>query len=66
MAGRVTAEDLAFAADWLRAYEPAPDDDSGERAERVAEWLDAEVSRREVAAFDRLARKVRDGATRRR
>lgn len=53
---RVSCEDLAFAAEWLRSYEAAPDDDGGERAERVAAWIDAERSRREVAAYERLRR----------
>lgn len=35
-----SADDLAFAADWLDAYEAAPgDEDNGERAERLAGWL---------------------------
>jgi hypothetical protein len=61
-APRVSIEALLGAADWLRAYEidggpigeHGPGDD--ERAAElllVAEWLDAEVARRQEAALER-------------
>lgn len=63
---RVSAQDLAFAADWLRCYEAAPGDEADdERAERVAAWIDAEIARREAAAYDRLRAKVRNSGAKR-
>lgn len=63
---RVSANDLAFAAEWLRCYEAAPGDEAdNERAERVAAWLDAEITRRESAAYDRVVAKLRTRGTKR-
>jgi hypothetical protein len=77
---RVSVEDLLGAADWLRAYE-GPDGPIGEHGAcgderavellRVAEWLDAEVTRRHResqvrtvarAAAERAGRKPNDPA----
>jgi hypothetical protein len=66
---RVTTEDLAWAATWLGAYEgddgvPADaagetDDEHVRTAQRVAEWLRAEVARRtEDAAVRDLVRRT--------
>ena len=54
---RVTADDLAFAADWLDSYEAAPDDDNGAKAARVVDWLYAEIARRENEATVRKVAK---------
>jgi hypothetical protein len=46
---RVTADDLAFAADWLDAYDDEHDGGDGSgtaAARRVRDWLRAEVARR--------------------
>lgn len=63
MANRVTAEDLAWAATWLGAYEgydgvpaddsPDSDDEQVQTARRVAAWLRSEVARREERAVVR-------------
>lgn len=62
MTPRVTADELAGAADWIRAYEidggpigehgPGDDPRAAELL-RVAEWLDAEVARRQDDALTR-------------
>lgn len=66
MTTRVSIYDLQGAADWLRAYEAAdgPIGENGacgdERAEellRVAEWLDAEVARRQREQTERAVAK---------
>lgn len=55
MSARVTADDLLFAADWIEAYDGAPDDANNAAAARVGAWLRAEVARREEdAAVERL------------
>jgi hypothetical protein len=47
---RVSADDLAFAADWLDAYDGADEDGTpdanDDAARRVAAWLRAEIERR--------------------
>lgn len=58
--GRVTTEDLSWAAGWLLAYEGEDgataaesadsDDPFVQRARRVAAWLDTEVNRRQLEA----------------
>ena len=55
MADRVSAADLALAAEWLDSY-----DDTAEEAPgmyRVAEWMRAEVARREREVVIRDAAK---------
>lgn len=50
---RVSADDLAFAADWLDAYDDEHEggDGSGSAAaRRVRDWLRAEVARRVESA----------------
>lgn len=63
---RVSADDLAFAADWMDAYDGedmhGEPDDLAPAARRVAAWLRAEVARRENAIAGRAA--VREVATR--
>lgn len=54
---RVTADDLAFAAEWLDGYDAASDDDNGPSAARVADWLRAEIARREGEATVRKVAK---------
>jgi hypothetical protein len=57
---RVSKLDLEYAADWLRAYEVGDDASDIERNEaqlRVAEWLEAEIHRREESAAIRDAAK---------
>lgn len=54
----VSITDLEYAADWLRAYEVGDDPSDIERNEaqlRVAAWLDAEITRRQVDAAVRGA-----------
>jgi hypothetical protein len=46
MPKRVSIDDLALAVQWLRCYEPAPDED-GSWAERIAAKLEAEQFQRE-------------------
>jgi hypothetical protein len=54
MSAHVSIDDLALAAEWLDCYEPAgADDNSADRAGRVAKWLRSEIERREQAAADR-------------
>lgn len=36
---RPSPDALAFAADWLDSYEPAPGDENGAHATAVAAWL---------------------------
>ena len=44
---RVSSDDLAFAVEWLDAYDAAPDDEAnGAAAQRVIAWLNAEIDRR--------------------
>lgn len=45
---RVSADDLSLAADWLDAYDGTAEESAG--MYRVAEWLRAEVTRREKEA----------------
>lgn len=56
-AERVSIEDLLGAADWLRAYEGpagvigdhgAAGDERGVELLRVADWIDAEITRRHI------------------
>ncbi len=55
---RVSIDDLAFAAEWMQAFDPAPDEEGGEeRRDRVIEWLNNEVAKREVAAIVRQTAK---------
>lgn len=48
--GRVSADDLAFAAEWMDAYDGADTDgnldENDHAARRVAAWLRAEADRR--------------------
>lgn len=46
---KVSINDLLRAEDWLRGYEPAPDEDGSDMI-RVAEWIEAEIKRRHDAA----------------
>lgn len=45
---KVSIDDLTRAEDWLRSYEPAPDEDCSGLM-RVADWIKAEILRREDA-----------------
>jgi len=48
---RVSIDDLAFCAEWMAAYDPAPDENgSAERRDRIVAWLRAEITRRETDA----------------
>lgn len=49
---KVTVDDLGKAAEWLRAYEPAPDED-GSGIFRVADWIEREMTRRLDRAANR-------------
>lgn len=66
---RVSMDDLAFAAAWMEAYDPAPDEEGGEeRRDRVIEWLNNEIAKRETDAMVRRAAKqhsVKPSAARR-
>lgn len=56
---RVTTDQLEKAAEWLRAYEPAPMEDQGDACARVAEWIEAELARRaQEAAVRRIVRRT--------
>jgi hypothetical protein len=46
---KVSINDLLRAEDWLRGYEPAPEEDGSDML-RVADWIRDEVRRREDAA----------------
>jgi hypothetical protein len=46
---KVSINDLLRAEDWLRGYEPAPEEDGSDMI-RVADWIKAEIQRREAAA----------------
>jgi len=70
MTTRTTTDDLAFAAQWLLAYEgesgnpvasqdPEDDDEQQASLRRVAAWIEAEIARRAAAAHERaLTREV--------
>lgn len=48
------ADDLRFAAEWLRQYDDSHDGGEQSRtAERVAEWLDAQADAKELRAVAR-------------
>lgn len=49
---KVSIADLARAEDWLRGYEPAPEEDGSDMI-RVADWIRAEILKREDAAYVR-------------
>jgi hypothetical protein len=50
----VVRDDLAFAVEWLEAYEPDADDDpNAVRLATVAAFLRAEIQRRDTAVFVR-------------
>ncbi len=46
---KVSINDLLRAEDWLRGYEPAPEEDGSDML-RVADWIKAEILKREEAA----------------
>lgn len=55
---KVSINDLLRAEDWLRGYEPAPEEDGSDMI-RVADWIKAEIMKREDAAYIRgLAKQV--------
>lgn len=55
---KVSINDLLRAEDWLRGYEPAPEEDGSDMI-RVADWIRAEILKREDAAYVRdLAKQV--------
>lgn len=55
---RATIADLAFAVDWLEAYDASHEDDTnGGPRDRVVEWIKAEIERRETEALLRAAAK---------
>lgn len=56
---RVSIDDLLFAQDWLETYDGAPDDENNAAAQRVAAWLQAEITRRENdITFRRFCRAI--------
>ena len=58
MAPRVSTDDLAFAAEWVRTYDASGEDENGERAVRIVAWLEAEIKRRDTdAAIRRTAKR---------
>jgi hypothetical protein len=55
---KVSINDLLRAEDWLRGYEPAPEEDGSDML-RVADWIRTEILKREDAAYVRdLAKQV--------
>ena len=48
----VSQDDLEAAVEWLRSYEPGPDDDAG-RFECVAAYLQRDLDQRKAAALVR-------------
>lgn len=54
---RPSADDLAFAATWIEAYDGDDDDENNDRRDRVAAWLRAMLDKdAEDAAVRRVAR----------